>query len=133
MILVDTSAWIDYFNGTESPVADALDLALDEDPVLIGDLIYCELLQGFKENKAVYQVQLLLSNLQRCDLGGFDIAHKAAENYRFLRKKGVTIRKTIDVLIATYCIENNIRLLHNDQDFTILQKHLPLKTVPVVS
>ena len=127
MILIDTSAWIDYFNGLENTTTDLVDQILETEPVLIGDLIYCELLQGFKTDENYDEVKELLGNLMRVDLVGFNIAEKASMNYRKLRKQGVTIMKTIDIIIATFCIENNVQLVHKDRDFDYMEKPLGLK------
>lgn len=129
MILVDTSVWIDFFNGIMNPTTDILDNLLSKELLLIGDLIYCEVLQGFKNQNQFDAVLYLLSNLQKVELCGFDISLEAALNYRILRKKGITVRKTIDMIIATFCIKNNHRLLHNDKDFNQLEKYLSLKIV----
>ncbi|HPQ40742.1 MAG TPA: PIN domain nuclease [bacterium] len=126
MILIDTSAWIDYFNGIENPTTALVDKILNEEPVLIGDLIYCELLQGFKTDDKYSEVKELLSNLMHVEMVGFEIAEKAAINYRRLRKKGITIRKTMDIIIATFCVENKVALIHKDRDFDIAAEPLGL-------
>jgi len=129
VILIDTSAWIDYFNGIDNPTTDLVDKVLDTEPILIGDLIYCELLQGFKTEEKFSEVKELLSNLMRVELVGFEIAEKAATNYRILRKQGITIRKTIDILIATFCVENKIALIHKDRDYDLMIDPLGLMIV----
>lgn len=129
MILVDTSAWIDYFNGIMNQTTNKLHTLLDKELLLIGDLIFCEVLQGFKNENEFDAAYYLLSNLQKVELCGFDISLEAASNYRLLRKKGITIRKTIDMIIATFCINNKHRLLHNDKDFDQLEDYLGLKVV----
>lgn len=126
MILADTSAWIDYFNGVIAPHTDILDYALSSNRVMIGDLIITELLQGFKKDKEYEQVKHLLQTLDYQDIAGKDIAYKAAHNYRKLRTAGITVRKTIDIIIATFCIENGVALIHNDRDFDPLEKLLGL-------
>ncbi len=126
MILIDTSAWIDYFNGTENPTTALVDRILDKEPVLIGDLIYCELLQGFKTDEKYCEVKELLNNLTHVELAGFEIAEKAAMNYRGLRKQGIPIRKTMDIIIATFCVENGVALIHKDRDFDIMSETLGL-------
>ena len=127
MILVDTSVWIDFFNGIRSDRTDRLADLLKNEPVLLGDLIYCEVLQGFRFDRDMETAQRLLRNLQRVRLVDFEIAEDAAANFRHLRRQGVTIRKTVDMLIATWCISNNVVLLHNDRDFSMIAQHLPLK------
>jgi len=129
MILVDTSVWIDYFNGIDSLETDTLDKALGNETVAIGDLILIEILQGFRTDKQYNMAKELLEPLQKFEMLGLDIAVKTADNYRKLRKKGMTIRKTADVIIATYCIENNIPLLFTDRDFIPFVKYLGLQPV----
>lgn len=127
MILVDSSVWIDYFRGTPSPQAECLDQLLSTQPVLIGDLILTEVLQGCPSDAAFNRVRQLLLSLDVVELGGATLAVQAARNYRLLRSLGVTVRKTIDVMIATYCIEHGETLLHNDRDFLPFVEHLGLK------
>lgn len=129
MILVDTSVWIDYFNGLATWQADALDNALSEETVLIGDIILAEILQGFDKDSDYRKAKQALDPLECISLGGKELAIKAASNFRFLRSRGITIRKTIDMLIGTWCIETDIELLHNDKDFDQIAVHLPLSIV----
>lgn len=129
MILVDTSVWIDYFNGLESQETNLLDIALINDEVAIGDLILLEILQGFRSDKDYETAKGHLMALHQFSMLSTDIAIKAAENYRILRKKGITIRKTADVIIATFCINNRIPLLFSDRDFIPFKKHLKLQSV----
>lgn len=127
--MVDTSAWIEYFRNGEPRIVSKVDICLEENLIGMGDLIYCEVVQGIRfarERKAVSELLLSLPNF---DMVGFDIAEKSAFNYRLLRSKGVTIRKTIDVLIGTFCVENDMQLIHNDVDFTRMAKHIGLKIV----
>ncbi|MGH8559326.1 MAG: type II toxin-antitoxin system VapC family toxin, partial [Methylococcales bacterium] len=105
MILVDSSVWIDYFNGTSTPESDRLDAMLGTEPVALGDLILVEVLQGFRHDKDFKTAKELLTSLTLFDLSGKQMAIRSAENYRLLRRKGVTVRKTVDVIIATFCIE----------------------------
>ncbi len=127
MIVVDTSAWIDYFNGKTAPHTDRLDKDLGIERVIIGDLIITELLQGFKNDTEYGIAKKLLESLEYRDFVGKKIAIQAADNYRYLRKTGVTVRKTIDVIIATFCIENEYELIHNDKDFDPFEEYLGLK------
>jgi len=129
MILVDSSVWIGYFNGKINPQTDWLDFALGKEVIIVGDLILAEVLKGFKSYRDFYKAKELLSNFHFMEMLGQELAIKSAENYRFLRKKGVTVRKTIDVIIGTFCIHHNISLLHDDQDFDPLTKHLRLKAI----
>jgi hypothetical protein len=131
MILVDSSVWIDYFNGTSSKQTDWLDNALGEEVIVIGDIILAEVLQGFQKDSDYRRAKELLLDFPIIDLVGKDVAIESASNYRSLRKKGHTIRKTIDVLIATACIHHSLTLLHNDKDFTPFEKHLNLKSVKI--
>ena len=129
MILVDTSVWIDYFNGLESQETNLLDIALINDEVAIGDLILLEILQGFRSDKDYETAKGHFMALHQFSMLSPDIAIKAAENYRILRKKGITIRKTADVIIATFCINNHIPLLFSDRDFIPFTKRLKLQSV----
>ena len=126
MILVDSSVWIDFFNGLETRQTDALDKLLGQEPVLIGDLILTEVLQGFRRDADYRKARALLDTLELRQLGGKAIAVAAADNYRRLRRRGVTPRKTIDMFIATYCIAHGLQLLHADRDFDVLEKELGL-------
>ncbi len=127
MILVDTSVWINYFNGIPSWQTDLLDRHLSEDPVFMGDLILTEVLQGFRSDRDFHTAKKLLSGLRFCRIGGYDLAVQSARNYRILRKSGITVRKTIDVLIGTFCIMEGMILLHDDKDFDPMVAHLSLK------
>lgn len=131
MILVDSSVWIDYFRGNSTPQAEALDRLLGREPLAIGDLILTEVLQGFASDLDFERTRQLLTSLIVVELGGEDIAVQAANNFRTLRRLGITIRKTIDTVIATRCIESGYTLLHSDRDFDAFVKHLGLRAVPV--
>jgi len=129
VVLVDSSVWIDYFNGASNWQVERLDHLLSRDFIIIGDLILTEILQGFTSDRDFKLAHDHLSLFKKVNLVNFSIAIKSAENYRNLRKKGITVRKTIDCLIATYCIENSISLLHNDKDFNPFSRHLMLKII----
>lgn len=129
MILVDSSVWIDYFNGKITKQTNLLDSLVGNELIVIGDLILTEVLQGFQQDKDFNKARELLDYFIFQEMLGKDIAVKSAKNYRILKKKGVTVRKTIDVIIATFCIENNLPLLHSDRDFRPLEKHLNLKAI----
>lgn len=133
MILVDSSVWIDFFNGTPTPQTNTLDTLLASEPVAIGDLILAEVLQGFRGERAFNEARSLLGALELVVLGGADIAIEAARNFRRLRAKGVTVRKTVDTFIATRCIVSNLVLLHNDRDFDPFERHLGLRIVDCVA
>ncbi len=126
MILVDTSVWIDYLNGKESSLTIILDKTLIDGLVSIGDLILLEILQGIKAEQEYNKTRTALALLEQYEMFGYNMVEKCAENFRFLRKKGITIRKTNDVIIATFCIENNLPLLFSDRDFIPFVDHLGL-------
>jgi predicted nucleic acid-binding protein len=129
MTLVDSSVWIDYFRGVASPETDRLDGLLGTEELMTGDLIVAEVLQGFSaESDFNVARQLMTTRLSVVSLVGPDNAIQAARNYRNLRAKGVTIRKTIDTLIATYCIENAVPLLFSDRDFKPFVDYLGLRS-----
>lgn len=129
MILVDTSVWIDYFNGSNSLETDLLDDALSNNEVAIGDLILLEILQGFRSDKDYHLAKEQLSSLHQFNLLSTELAISSADNYRVLRNKGVTIRKSADVIIATFCIEHALPLLFSDRDFIPFTHHLTLQSV----
>ena len=129
MILVDSSVWIDYFRGTLTPQSEVLDRLLGQQPLAIGDLILSEVLQGFDSDRDFNAVREMLTSLTVVQLGGQDISIQAAKNFRTLRRRGVTVRKTIDTVIATRCMESGYDLLHNDRDFDPFTKYLGLQVV----
>ena len=129
MILVDSSVWVDYFRGRITPHTDTLDLLLGREPLAIGDLILAEVLQGFDSERDFKAAQRLLTSLLVVEVGGREIAIQAAKNYRILRRRGITIRKTIDTIIATRCIESGYDLLHSDRDFDPFAAYLALNVV----
>lgn len=121
MVLVDTSVWVDYFNGVDSRQTDTLDRLLYSELVAVGDLILTEVLQGFRLERDFNRAENYLEPLPFYLLGGRDIAISSAKNFRILRQQGVTVRKTIDVLIATAAIYYDFELLHNDRDFDVMK------------
>jgi predicted nucleic acid-binding protein len=131
MTIVDTTVWIDYFRGTSTAQAQWLDAHLTVHRIGLLDIMVCELLQGVGSNRAA---STMLRHLRRCaihDSGGLELAVATAANYRTLRAQGVTVRKTIDCLIATWCIREGHTLLHNDRDFDPFEQHLGLRVVAV--
>ena len=128
MIVVDSSVWIDYFGGKTTPAAETLDSLLGETPVAAGDLMLVEVLQGFRADSDFAQARDLLMSLTIVNMLNTSIALRSAANFRTLRKKGVTVRKTIDTIIATYCIENSLALLYSDKDFQPFREHLKLQS-----
>ena len=129
MILVDSSVWLDFFNGRSTLETDLLDGFLGNEPLLTGDLILTEVLQGFRADGDFRRASAALATLTFEPMVGREIAIASAQNYRRLRTLGVTVRKTIDVIIATFCVENGHRLLHADRDFALLEEPLGLRTV----
>jgi len=129
MFLVDSTIWIDYFNGLSSPHANYLDRALDRTLILVGDLILAEVLQGFRNDADFEQARRALVKFHQVQMVSPSLAVKSAQNFRLLRRKGVTVRKTIDSLIATWCIENGVPLLHRDSDFDGYETHLGLQVI----
>jgi len=129
VIFVDSSVWVDYFNGKPTSETDKLDSLLGVEPVATGDLILAEVLQGFRNDKDYKTAKILLTSLTVFNMLNTSIAVKSADNFRLLRKKGITVRKTIDSIIATFCIEYSLPLLHSDKDFQPFHKHLRLKNV----
>ena len=127
MICVDSSVWIDYFNGISTPQTIYLRDRLDRKKIVVGDLILCEVLQGFRSELDYQSARELLLGFNYFDMCGQSIALFAAQNYRTLRQRGITIRKTIDVLIASFCIANGFELLHADKDFDQIEEHLGLQ------
>ena len=128
MILVDSSVWIDYFRGTATPQVEKLDSLLGIEPVATGDLILTEVLQGFSSERDFKQATKLLTSTVIVDLAGQAIAIQAAKNFRALRSLGITVRKTIDTVIATRCIESGLQLLYSDRDFDPFVEHLGLRS-----
>jgi predicted nucleic acid-binding protein len=128
VILVDSSVWIDYFRGEATPQAEKLDSLLGAEPIATGDLILTEVLQGFVSDRDFSQAKRLLNSLVIVDLAGQAVALKAAENFRTLRALGVSVRKTIDTVVATRCIENGFLLLYSDRDFDPFVEHLGLRS-----
>ncbi len=128
MILVDSSVWIDYFRGTVTPETERLDELLGSEPLCVGDLVLAEVLQGFNTDKEFNQARKLLTSLDVVGLGGQEMAIQAARNFRTWRQMGITVRKTIDTLIATACIEHDFALLFSDRDFEPFVEHLGLRS-----
>lgn len=129
MVIVDTTVWIDYFRGQENPETEWLDRELGQQPLGLTDLILCEILQGVQPESVVTQVRSELKRFELFDTGGEDLAVAAAENFRTLRKRGRTVRKTIDCLIATFCLTRGHALLHRDHDFDHFEELLQLAVV----
>ncbi|MFU8822264.1 MAG: PIN domain nuclease [Gammaproteobacteria bacterium] len=129
MILVDSSVWIDYFNGSETVETSLLDGLLGREPVAVGDLVLAEVLQGFRDDSDYRIARDMLRSLVVFDMLGAVRAIKVAQNYRALRRQGITVRKTTDAVIATFCIEERLPLLYSDRDFDPFVEHLGLRRV----
>ncbi|HEY1453580.1 MAG TPA: PIN domain nuclease [Roseiarcus sp.] len=129
MILVDTSVWIAHLRGLRTQATTKLEAAAEQEPLLIGDLILLEVLQGARDEAHAARIERGLRQYEIVPLLGPDLAPRVARNYRTLRDLGVTIRKTADLIIGTFCIEHHHRLLHDDQDFSLMQQHLGLKVL----
>jgi predicted nucleic acid-binding protein len=133
VIVVDSSVWIDFLNGRNAPHVRRLRAALGTDEVMVGDLMLCEVLQGLDSERAARDVEALLRRFEIVPMAGDAIAVEAGRNIRSLRRRGITVRKTIDLLIGTWCIENRRPLPHNDSDFRPMARHLGLVEVPVAT
>jgi predicted nucleic acid-binding protein len=130
VIVVDSSVWIDFLNGRKVPHVERLRALLGVNEIIVGDLMLCEVLQGLDSERTARQVEALLRRFEVVSMAGDAIAVAAARNFRSLRKQGITIRKTIDLLIGTWCIENRTSLLHNDSDFRPMAQYLGLLEAP---
>jgi predicted nucleic acid-binding protein len=129
MILVDSSVWIDYFNGRVTPETDWLESAIGIEVIILGDLILTEVLQGFYRDKDFLTAKELLMNFPFMEMLGKELALESAGNYRRLKKKGSSPRKTVDVIIGTFCLHYGFSLLHDDRDFEPLVRHLGLRVI----
>ncbi|MEQ1616609.1 MAG: PIN domain nuclease [Hyphomicrobiaceae bacterium] len=127
MIMVDSGVWIDFFNGAKHSHVELLADLINDDQALIGDLVLTEVLQGYRSDREFELARQWLEVVPLRTISGRELAVAAASNYRFLRAKGITVRKTIDVLIGTWCIVNQTPLLHSDRDFDPLEQHLGLQ------
>jgi predicted nucleic acid-binding protein len=133
VIVVDSSVWIDFLNGRNVPHVRRLRAILGSEEIIVGDLILCEVLQGLESERAAREVEALLRRFEIVPMVGAAIAVAAARNFRSLRRRGITVRKTIDLLIGAWCIENRRPLLHNDSDFFPMARHLRLIEVPMTA
>ena len=129
MVIVDTTVWIDYLNGVQTPQTDWLDTEVEKQRLGLTDLILCEILQGVKTDGQATETQRELMKFEVMPMSGIELAVAAAQNYRKLRAKGRTVRKTVDCLIATFCLTNGFTLLHNDRDFDPFEEILGLRVI----
>ena len=129
MVIVDTTVWVDYFQGVRNPETDWLNAELEHQRLGLTDTILCELLQGVRDDLAAKDVERNLTKLQVFETGGVTLAREAARNYRTLRSRGRTVRKTIDCLIATFCLREQHTLIHRDRDFDPFEKFLGLSVI----
>jgi predicted nucleic acid-binding protein len=129
VVIVDTTVWIDYFQGVPNPETEWLDAALEQQRLGLVDLILCETLQGVRDESVARDVERQLLKLEVFETGGVELAREAERNYRTLRSRGHTVRKTIDCLIATFCLRERLSLLHRDRDFDPFEKYLALSVV----
>lgn len=129
MLIVDSTVWVDYFNGLKNQQTEYLHQMVDKTPILMGDLILAEVLQGFRDDRDFETARRIFGKFLQVEMVNPDLAVQSARNYRLLRHKGITVRKTIDGLIATYCIENEHELLHNNSDFDGYEDHLGLSVI----
>jgi len=129
MVIVDTTVWIDYLGGKTNPETMWLEAQAQRERIGLTDMILCEVLQGIRDDRHYAEARDELLNLEVFSTGGLEFAIRAAENYRTLRKKGVTIRRTADCWIATFCIANRHSLLHRDRDFEPFERELGLRVV----
>lgn len=129
MVVIDTTVWVDYLQGTQNAETAWLDQALDRQRLALTDVIFCEVAQGVSDDATAKEVEDLLLRFEIFVTGGVDLAREAARNYRTLRSRGRTVRKTIDCLIATFCIREGHSLLHRDRDFDPFEKFLELSVV----
>jgi predicted nucleic acid-binding protein len=126
VIVVDSSVWIDFFNGVSSPEVERLDRTIGKDLIVVGDLVLTEVLQGFRSDADFNAARSALLAFDVVPMLGLELAIRTSENYRTLRARGVTVRKTIDMIIGTFCIERELPLLFSDRDFQPLVDHLGL-------
>jgi hypothetical protein len=133
VIVVDSCVWIDFLNGRNAAHVERLRAVFGAEEIVVGDLMLCEVLQGLESGRAARDVEALLRRFDIVPMAGDAIAVAAARNFRSLRRRGITVRKTIDMLIGTWCIENRRPLLHNDSDFHPMARHLGLIEVPITA
>jgi len=127
MIVVDSSVWIELFRGAETDAVRRLTDAVDRNEIIVGDLILCEVLRGARDEAKAAEIAALMGAFPVVPMAGAEIAMRAAANFRQLRSLGSTVRSTIDLIIGTWCIDNDVPLLHTDRDFRPMERHLGLR------
>ncbi len=129
MLIVDSSVCIDFFNDKSTPQTDLLSQVIGRQEIGLSDIILCEVLQGFRAQSEFEGAREALLRFSVFPIGGVEIAIKAADYYRSLRRQGITVRKTVDCLLATFIIENGHSLLHNDRDFDHFVEHFGMPVI----
>lgn len=129
MIVADSSVWIDFFRDVANEQVELLVHAIPRERIVLGDLILCEVLRGLRTSRDVILVEDYFAAFDVVDMGGARLARRAAANYRTLREQGITIRKTVDLLIASWCLDNDARLLHRDRDFDPFERVFGLRVL----
>ena len=129
MVIVDTTVWIDYLNGVQTPQTEWLDAQIEKQRFGLTELILCEILRGVKDEEQAAETLHELLKFEVIPASGVELAVTSAQNYRYLRSSGRTVRKTVDCLIATFCLVNGHALLHNDRDFDPFEETLGLRVV----
>ena len=129
MVIIDTTVWIDYLRGMRNKQTDYFDRELGRQRFGLTDLILCEILRGIRDEKTFVQVLRDLRKFELLATGGEELAIEAARNFRSLRQRGHTVRKTIDCIIATFCLRHGHSLLHRDRDFDHFEKMLGLSVI----
>jgi predicted nucleic acid-binding protein len=129
VVIVDTTVWVDYLRGVRNPETDWLNVELDRQRLGLTDIILCEVLQGVRDDRVAKTVERELTKFQVFEMGGLVLARDAASNYRILRSRGHTVRRTIDCLIATFCLHGAHSLLHRDRDFDPFEQLLALSVI----
>jgi predicted nucleic acid-binding protein len=129
VVIIDTTVWVDYFQGVDNPETDWLNTELDRQRLGLTDITLCEILQGVRDDRVAEEVEQQLLNFEVFETGGVELARESARNYRALRSRGHTVRKTIDCLIATFCLRAKHSLLHRDRNFDPFEKFLDLLVI----
>jgi predicted nucleic acid-binding protein len=127
MTVVDSSVWIDFFNGIVTPEVEQLRRLMGREPLLVGDVMLVEILQGVASEREARRIEIALRHFDLAPMLDPDLAVRGAANYRHLRRRGITVSKTIDLIIGTFCIARGHALLTSDRDFLPMAQHLDLR------